>query len=87
MKFLNLAAPLFLCDLNRNTLLSRWLNWFKVGDRSGSTSRTKKSSEADEYGLAPFDANKSMTKLTTWDLCNKMLKSRTSSHCWLVSKS
>jgi hypothetical protein len=23
--------------------------------------------EADEYGLSPFDAHKSLTKLTTWD--------------------
>jgi hypothetical protein len=33
--------------------------WFYIKD--------KKSSEADEYGLAPFDANKILTKLTTWD--------------------
>jgi hypothetical protein len=33
--------------------------WFYIKDQ--------KSSEADEYGLAPFDANKSLTKLTTWD--------------------
>jgi hypothetical protein len=23
--------------------------------------------EAEEYGLSPFDAHKSLTKLTTWD--------------------
>jgi hypothetical protein len=46
-------------------LLSRWLNRFKVGDRSGSTSRTRKSPEDDEYGLAPFDANKSLMKPTS----------------------
>jgi hypothetical protein len=33
--------------------------WFYIKDQ--------KSSESDEYGLAPFDANKSLTKLTTWD--------------------
>jgi hypothetical protein len=32
--------------------------WFYIKDQ--------KSSEADEYGLAPFDAYKSLTKLTTW---------------------
>jgi hypothetical protein len=35
------------------------LNWFYIKDQ--------KTSEVDEYGLAPFDANKSLTKLTTWD--------------------
>jgi hypothetical protein len=29
--------------------------------------KDQKSSESDEYGLAPFDASKSLTKLTTWD--------------------
>jgi hypothetical protein len=33
--------------------------WFYIKDQ--------KSSESDEYGLAPFDASKSLTKLTTWD--------------------
>jgi hypothetical protein len=31
--------------------------WFYIKDQ--------KSLEADEYGLAPFDANKGLTKLTT----------------------
>jgi hypothetical protein len=31
--------------------------WFYIKDQ--------KSSEADEYGLAPFDANKALAKLTT----------------------
>jgi hypothetical protein len=26
-----------------------------------------KISKSDKYGLAPFDASKSLTKLTTWD--------------------
>jgi hypothetical protein len=34
-------------------------NWFYIKDQ--------KSSESVEYGLAPFDATKSLTKLTTWD--------------------
>jgi hypothetical protein len=29
--------------------------------------RDKKSSEADKYGLALFDADKGLTKLTSWD--------------------
>jgi hypothetical protein len=33
--------------------------WFYIKDQ--------KSSEADVYGLAPFDAAKPLTKLTTWD--------------------
>jgi hypothetical protein len=33
--------------------------WFYIKDQ--------KSSKADKYGLAPFDANKSLTKLTSWD--------------------
>jgi hypothetical protein len=36
-----LVALLFLCDLNCSTLPSRWLNRSRVGDRSGSTSRTR----------------------------------------------
>jgi hypothetical protein len=33
--------------------------WFYIKDT--------KSAESDKYGLAPFDASKSLTKLTTWD--------------------
>jgi hypothetical protein len=33
--------------------------WFYIKDQ--------KSAEYDKYGLAPFDASKSLTKLTTWD--------------------
>jgi hypothetical protein len=29
--------------------------------------KDQKSTESDKYGLAPFDASKSLTKLTTWD--------------------
>jgi hypothetical protein len=29
--------------------------------------KNQKSSKADEYRLAPFDANKGLTKLTSWD--------------------
>jgi hypothetical protein len=33
--------------------------WFYIKDQ--------KTSATDEYGLAPFDANKGLTKLTSWD--------------------
>jgi hypothetical protein len=33
--------------------------WFYIKDQ--------KSSKADEYGLAPFNATKSVMKLTSWD--------------------
>jgi hypothetical protein len=33
--------------------------WFYIKDQ--------KAADFDQYGLAPFDANKSLTKLTTWD--------------------
>jgi hypothetical protein len=33
--------------------------WFYIKDQ--------KPSESDEYGLAPFDASKILTKVTTWD--------------------
>jgi hypothetical protein len=37
-----------------------WRNkWFYIKDQ--------KSAESEKYGLAPFDASKSLTKLTTWD--------------------
>jgi hypothetical protein len=34
--------------------------WFYIKDQ--------KSSDSDQYGLAPFDASKVLTKLTTWDV-------------------
>jgi hypothetical protein len=33
--------------------------WFYIKDQ--------KFSNSDQYGLAPFDASKNLTKLTTWD--------------------
>jgi hypothetical protein len=33
--------------------------WFYIKDQ--------KSSDSDQFGLPPFDANKGLTKLTTWD--------------------
>jgi hypothetical protein len=34
--------------------------WFYIKDQ--------KSSNSDQYGLAPFDASKGLTKLTSWDV-------------------
>jgi hypothetical protein len=49
-------------------LISRWPSQFKVGDRSGTFYiKDQKFSDSDQYGLAPFDASKVLTKLTTWD--------------------
>jgi hypothetical protein len=63
-KFMILGAPLFLHDLNHNVVFEMaesvqgWRHQlFYIKDR--------KSSEADEYGLAPFDAAKPLMKLTT----------------------
>jgi hypothetical protein len=36
-----LAAPLFLCMQKRSTSSSKWPNLSKIGERNGSTSRTK----------------------------------------------
>jgi hypothetical protein len=45
--------PLSLCDQD-------WRQkWFYIKDQ--------KISDSDQYGLAPFDASKGLTKLTTWD--------------------
>jgi hypothetical protein len=54
-----------LCDQNCTILSFEWPNQCKVEERNCSTSRTKKSSDSDQYGLAPFDASKGLTKLTT----------------------
>jgi hypothetical protein len=61
-KFTILAAPLCLFDQNLNILHLRWLNRFRIGCKSGSTLKTTKSSEVKEYGLAPFDPAKDLTK-------------------------
>jgi hypothetical protein len=53
--------------------------WFYIKD--------KKSSESDEYGLAPFDASKSLTKLTTWDALPSDAEVKEIKRCWLISRS
>jgi hypothetical protein len=53
-KFLNLAEPLSLCDQNRNIWSFRWLSQYKVGDRSGSTSKTRNPLTLINMGLLPL---------------------------------
>jgi hypothetical protein len=44
-----------------------WLPQYKVGGRNGFTSKTKKISSSDQYGTTPFDADKDLKKLASWD--------------------
>jgi hypothetical protein len=67
VKFTTLVAPLFLFDQNPTIFhfemaesVQNWRQkWFCIKDH--------KSSDAEEYGLAPFDPAKALTKLTSWD--------------------
>jgi hypothetical protein len=54
VKFLNLVVPLSWCGLNHSSWTSTWLNLFKVGDRNGSTSTTKKSLNLMNTVLLPL---------------------------------
>jgi hypothetical protein len=36
-----------------------WKKWFYIKDQ--------KTASSDKFGIAPFDANKNLTKLTSWD--------------------
>jgi hypothetical protein len=47
--------------------------WFYIKDQ--------KFSDSDQYGLAPFDASKGLTKLTTWHALPSEAEVETSSHC------
>jgi hypothetical protein len=47
-------------EFNMDASVQGWRQkWFYNKDQ--------KATDSDQYGLAPFDANKSLTKLTTWD--------------------
>jgi hypothetical protein len=47
-------------EFNMATSVQGWRQkWFYIKDQ--------KAADSDEYGLAPFDANKSLMKLTSWD--------------------
>jgi hypothetical protein len=48
-------------------LNSRWPSQCRAGGRNGFYIKDQKSLDSDQYGLAPFDASKGVTKLTTWD--------------------
>jgi hypothetical protein len=57
---------LYLCVLSRTILSSTWLSvqgwrkkWFYIKDQKAMSS--------GKFGIAPFDASKSLTKLTLWD--------------------
>jgi hypothetical protein len=52
--------------------------WFYIKDQ--------KSSDSDQYGLAPFDASKGLSKLNTWDASPSEAEVQISSLCWLVFK-
>jgi hypothetical protein len=87
MKYLNLAALLFPCNLSHGTLLSRWLNRFKVGDRSSSTSRTRNLPKTTNMGLLHLMPTKAWQNWLPGTLCHQTPKLRKSSHYWLVSRS
>jgi hypothetical protein len=61
------VEPVFLSVLNRSTWNFPWLPRYKVGGRSGFTSKDRKSSASDKYGIAPFDASQELKKLALWD--------------------
>jgi hypothetical protein len=50
--------------------------WFYIKDQ--------KTASSDQFGIAPFDANKSLKKLASWDSPPRKLKLKTSSLCYLV---
>jgi hypothetical protein len=47
-------------EFNMATSVQGWTKkWFYI--------KNQKTSSSDQFGIAPFDANKSLTKLTSWD--------------------
>jgi hypothetical protein len=58
--FVSMRSELQYLDCKMAQSVQGWRHkWFYIKDQ--------KSAESDKYGLAPFDASKSLTKLTTWD--------------------
>jgi hypothetical protein len=53
-------------------------NWFYIKDQKNSSS--------DHYGIAAFDANKDLKKLSSWDSPPTEAKMEISSPCWPISK-
>jgi hypothetical protein len=66
-KSLNWAELLFLFALKFITWNLTWLPQCKIGGKSGFTSKIRKKSSSDQCGIAPFDANKELKKLASWD--------------------
>jgi hypothetical protein len=59
-------------DFNMAVSVQGWRKkWFYIKDQ--------KTASSDKFGIAPFDANKNLTKLTSWTLLPQKLKSRISS--------
>jgi hypothetical protein len=48
-------------------LSSIWLSQFKAGGKKWFYIKDQKAISSDHFGIAPFDAKKSLTKLTSWD--------------------
>jgi hypothetical protein len=58
---------LYLCDLNHIIWSLTWLPQCKAGSKKWFYIKDQKAANSDQYCLAPFDANKILTKLTTRD--------------------
>jgi hypothetical protein len=66
-------------EFNMATSVQGWRKkWFYIKDQ--------KTSSSDHYDIAPFDANKDLTKLSSWDSLPLKLKLKISSPCWLASR-
>jgi hypothetical protein len=57
---ISVRAELHYLEFNMAISVQGWRKkWFYIKDQ--------KTASSDQFGLAPFDANKSLTKLTSWD--------------------
>jgi hypothetical protein len=71
----SMRSELHYLEFNMAASVQGWRQkWFYIKDQ--------KAADSDQYGLAPFDANKSLTKLTTWD-SPPLEESKISSLSWL----
>jgi hypothetical protein len=70
-------SELHYLEFNRAVSVQGWRKkWFYI--------KEQKAAASDHYGIAPFDAKQSLTKLTTWTPLLRKLKSKISSLCWLL---
>jgi hypothetical protein len=67
-------AELHYLDFNMAVSVQGWR-------KKGFYIKDQKTASSDKFGIAPFDANKSLTKLTSWDSPPTELKLRTPSPC------